>query len=254
MNRRDFLIRTAAGAVGFAVCGAGPVSIREAARRVNRDVKAVHADVTALLQAGVLTRPANGSTWTMHQGGFDASNIGFNNGDLQLQERLTRAIIDTAVKIGAKTVLLPDLDAGCSLADRCPADQFAEWLKQYPGHEVVSYINCTAAIKAMSDIICTSSNAVKVVNSIPKDRKIIFAPDKNLGRYVMQQTGREMVLWNGTCMVHELFSLEKIVRLKMRHPEAKFIAHPECEAPVLEIADFIGPPQHVGEPRRCAAA
>ncbi|MFM2207215.1 MAG: quinolinate synthase NadA [Bacteroidota bacterium] len=140
----------------------------------------------------------------------------------------------------SKKVVLPDLRAGCSLADSCPPDLFAEFKRRHPDHLVVSYINCTAAIKAMSDIICTSSNAVKIVNSIPKDRKIIFAPDKNLGRYVMQQTGREMVLWNGTCMVHEIFSLEKIIRLKMRHPEAKFIAHPECEAPVLEIADFIG--------------
>ncbi|MFM2134895.1 MAG: quinolinate synthase NadA [Bacteroidota bacterium] len=139
-----------------------------------------------------------------------------------------------------KKVLLPDLRAGCSLADSCPPDAFAAFKQQHPDHVVISYINCTAAIKAMSDIICTSSNAVAVVNSLPKDKKIIFAPDKNLGRYVMQQTGRNMVLWNGTCMVHELFSLEKIIRLKARHQEAKFIAHPECEEPVLEIADFIG--------------
>lgn len=139
-----------------------------------------------------------------------------------------------------KKVLLPDLRAGCSLADSCPPAAFSAFKQQHPDHIVISYINCTAAIKAMSDIICTSSNAVAVVNSVPKEQKIIFAPDKNLGRYVMQQTGRDMVLWNGTCMVHELFSLEKIIRLKARHPEAKFIAHPECEEPVLDIADFIG--------------
>lgn len=139
-----------------------------------------------------------------------------------------------------KKVVLPDLRAGCSLADSCPPEAFAEFKRQHPDHLVVSYINCTAAIKAMSDIICTSSNAVAIVNSLPKDQKIIFAPDKNLGRYVMQKTGRDMVLWNGTCMVHEIFSLQKITQLKIRHPKAKFIAHPECEEPVLKLADFIG--------------
>lgn len=139
-----------------------------------------------------------------------------------------------------KKVVLPDLRAGCSLADSCPPEAFAEFKRQHPDHLVVSYINCTAAIKAMSDIICTSSNAVAIVNSLPKEQKIIFAPDKNLGRYVMQKTGRDMVLWNGTCMVHEIFSLQKITQLKIRHPKAKFIAHPECEEPVLKLADFIG--------------
>lgn len=139
-----------------------------------------------------------------------------------------------------KKVVLPDLNAGCSLADSCPADKFAAFKAQHPDHLVISYINCTAEIKALSDIICTSSNAVKIVQSIPKDQKIIFAPDKNLGRYVSQQAGREMVLWDGACMVHEIFSLERIVRLKAKHPAAKFIAHPECEAPVLALADFIG--------------
>lgn len=139
-----------------------------------------------------------------------------------------------------KKVVLPDLKAGCSLADSCPADQFEKFRNAHPDHIVISYINCTAEIKALSDIICTSSNAVKIVESLPKDQKIIFAPDKNLGRYVSQQTGREMLLWDGSCMVHEIFSLERITRLKARHPKAKFIAHPECEAPVLEIADYIG--------------
>ena len=139
-----------------------------------------------------------------------------------------------------KKVVLPDLNAGCSLADDCPAEEFAKFKSKYPDHIVVSYINCSAAVKAMSDIICTSSNAVAVINSIPQSQKIIFAPDKNLGRYVIKKTGRDMVLWNGACMVHELFSLEKITKLKVKHPNAKFIAHPECEEPVLALADYIG--------------
>lgn len=139
-----------------------------------------------------------------------------------------------------KKVVLPDLRAGCSLADSCPPKEFAAFKAQHPGHIVISYINCTAEIKALSDIICTSSNAVQIVNSLPKDQKIIFAPDKNLGRFVAKQTGRDLVLWDGSCMVHEIFSLEKITRLKAKHPDAKFIAHPECEEPVLKLADFIG--------------
>ena len=139
-----------------------------------------------------------------------------------------------------KKVVLPDLRAGCSLADSCPPDQFAAFKAQHPNHTVISYINCTAEIKAMSDIICTSSNAASIVNSLPKNEKIIFAPDRNLGKYIMKKTGRDMVLWNGTCMVHEIFSLEKITKLKARHPKAKVIAHPECEPVVLELADFIG--------------
>lgn len=139
-----------------------------------------------------------------------------------------------------KLVLLPDLAAGCSLADSCPPDEFAQFKARYPNHLVISYINCSAAIKAMSDIICTSSNAVKIVNQIPKEQPIIFAPDKNLGRYVMQQTGREMVLWQGSCIVHETFSEKKIIQLKVHYPDAEVIAHPECEPPVLRHADFIG--------------
>lgn len=139
-----------------------------------------------------------------------------------------------------KLVLLPDLQAGCSLADSCPPDQFAAFKSAHPNHLVVSYINCSAAIKAMSDIICTSSNAVKLVNQIPVDQPIIFAPDRNLGRYVMEQTGREMVLWQGSCMVHETFSERKIVQLKIEHPEAEIIAHPECEPAVLRHANYIG--------------
>jgi quinolinate synthase len=139
-----------------------------------------------------------------------------------------------------KLVLLPDLNAGCSLADSCPADAFAAFKAEHPDHLVISYINCTAAIKAMSDIICTSSNSVKIVNQIPKDQPIIFGPDRNLGRYVSQETGREMVLWQGACMVHENFSEKKIVQLQIVHPEAEVIAHPECEPPVLRHAHYIG--------------
>ncbi|MCU0526680.1 MAG: quinolinate synthase NadA [Elainella sp. Prado103] len=139
-----------------------------------------------------------------------------------------------------KLVLLPDLDAGCSLADSCPPDQFAAFKAQHPDHLVISYINCTAEIKAMSDIICTSSNAVKIVNQLPVDQPIIFAPDRNLGRYVMEQTGREMVLWQGSCMVHETFSEKKMIQLQVQHPEAVVIAHPECEPALLRHADYIG--------------
>jgi quinolinate synthase len=139
-----------------------------------------------------------------------------------------------------KQVLLPDLNAGCSLADSCPPAAFAAFKAAHPGHLVISYINCTAAIKAMSDIICTSSNAVSIVQQLPAEQKIIFAPDQNLGRYVMQQTGRDMVLWQGSCMVHETFSEKKLVQLQITHPGAEIIAHPECEAVVLRHADFIG--------------
>lgn len=139
-----------------------------------------------------------------------------------------------------KLVLLPDLDAGCSLADSCPPAEFARFKTEHPDHVVVSYINCTAEIKAMSDVICTSSNAVKIVNQIPPEQPIIFAPDRNLGRYVAAQTGRELLLWQGSCIVHETFSEKKLVGLKMEYPEAKVVAHPECEEVILRYADFIG--------------
>jgi quinolinate synthase len=139
-----------------------------------------------------------------------------------------------------KLVLLPDLDAGCSLADSCPPTAFAAFKAAHPDHLVVSYINCTAEIKAMSDIICTSSNAVHIVNQIPQDQPIIFAPDRNLGRYVMAETGRDLVLWEGACMVHENFSEKKIVQLQVAHPTAEVIAHPECEPAVLRHASYIG--------------
>jgi len=139
-----------------------------------------------------------------------------------------------------KLVLLPDLDAGCSLADSCPPAEFAQFKAAHPGHLVISYINCTAEIKALSDIICTSSNAVSIVRQLPKDQPIIFAPDRNLGKYVMEQTGREMVLWQGSCMVHETFSEKKMVQLKVQYPTAEAIAHPECEPAVLRHASYIG--------------
>ncbi len=140
----------------------------------------------------------------------------------------------------SKKVLLPDLRAGCSLADSCPAEKFAAFKKLHPDHLVISYINCTAELKTLTDIVCTSTNAVQIVESLPKDQKIIFAPDKNLGAYINKKTGRNMVLWDGACMVHEIFSLEKITKLKNQHPNAKLLAHPECEANLLEIADYIG--------------
>jgi quinolinate synthase len=140
----------------------------------------------------------------------------------------------------AKKVIVPDWKAGCSLADSAPPVLFRQFKQKYPDHIVISYINCTAEIKALSDIICTSSNAVQIVESVPAEQPIIFAPDKNLGAYLNKKTGRNMLLWDGACMVHEIFSREKIIRLKHRHPEAKMIAHPECEEAVLAEADFIG--------------
>lgn len=140
----------------------------------------------------------------------------------------------------SKKVVLPDLKAGCSLSDSCPPPLFSQFKEKHPDHLVISYINCSAGIKALSDIICTSSNAQKIVESLPMEQKIIFAPDKNLGAFINKQTGRNMLLWNGACMVHEIFSREKIIRLKERHPEAEFIAHPECEQQILELATYIG--------------
>jgi quinolinate synthase len=179
-----------------------------------------------------------------------ADYIGDSLGLAQQAEKTTADIIvfagvhfmaETAKILNpSKKVLLPDLKAGCSLADSAPPELFKQFKARYPDHLVISYINCSAGIKALSDIICTSSNAQKIVESLPPEQKIIFAPDKNLGAWLNKKTGRNMVLWNGACMVHEIFSLEKITRLKMRHPNAKLIAHPECEDPILRIADYIG--------------
>jgi quinolinate synthase len=139
-----------------------------------------------------------------------------------------------------KTVIIPDMDAGCSLADSAPAKPFKKWVDAHPDHVVVSYINCSAEVKALSDIICTSANAKKVVESIPKDKKILFAPDRFLGKYVMKETGRDMVLWKGSCQVHEIFSEKELIRLKVEYPEAKVLAHPECDENILIHSDFIG--------------
>ena len=139
-----------------------------------------------------------------------------------------------------KTVLLPDIDAGCSLANDCPADEFQKFREDNPGHFVVSYINCTAEVKAQSDLICTSSNAVALVNKLPKDKKIIFAPDQNLGRWVQKNSGRKLKLWPGSCIVHETFSEEALLKLKIENPNAKVVAHPECSQNLLNLADYIG--------------
>ncbi len=137
-------------------------------------------------------------------------------------------------------VLLPDLEAGCSLAESAPADKFKEFMKNYPDHKVISYINCTAELKTMTDVVCTSSNAVQIVNSFPKDQKIVFGPDKNLGSYINKISGRDMVLWNGTCEVHDILEAEKVVELKIANPDAPLVAHPECAPQVLELADYVG--------------
>ena len=139
-----------------------------------------------------------------------------------------------------KKVLIPDLQAGCSLADSCPPDDFAEFKKRYPDHTVISYVNTTAEIKALTDIVCTSTNALQIVKSLPEKEKIIFAPDRNLGSYIRSMTGREMVIWDGACHVHEEFSLERILEIKKENPDAQIIAHPECEKPILIVADHIG--------------
>ncbi len=139
-----------------------------------------------------------------------------------------------------KKVLVPDMNAGCSLADSCPADSLEKFIKEHPGHTVVSYVNTSAAVKALTDIVVTSGNAMKVINSLPADEKIIFGPDRNLGNYINSETGREMVLWDGACHVHEQFSLDKIIELKKQYPEAKVLVHPECPAPVRLVADKVG--------------
>lgn len=139
-----------------------------------------------------------------------------------------------------KKVIVPDVKAGCSLADGCPPDEFKNFLEKYPNHTVVTYINCTAEVKTLTDIVCTSSNAKKVIASIPEDQPIVFAPDKNLGKYLIAETGRDMVLWEGSCIVHEAFSLEKLIDLYKKHPTATIIAHPESETHILKVAHYIG--------------
>jgi quinolinate synthase len=163
-----------------------------------------------------------------------------NNADIILFAGVRFMAETSKILAPEKKVLLPDMNAGCSLADSCKAKDFKKFLKDNPGRTVVSYVNTTAEIKALSDIICTSSNAVSIVNSLPPEEKIIFAPDRNLGNYVLNLTGRDIVVWNGSCHVHEEFSLEAILKLKEKNPEAKIIVHPECELPVRMIADYIG--------------
>ncbi|MBL7904126.1 MAG: quinolinate synthase NadA [Bacteroidales bacterium] len=177
----------------------------------------------------------------------------FVGDSLQLSQRAAETKADIIVFAGVhfmaetakilspdKKVLLPDLNAGCSLADSCPPEPFSAFLKAHPGHRVVSYINCSAAIKTMSDVICTSSNARQIVESFPENEKLIFAPDKNLGAYINSVTGKNMILWDGSCHVHNQLSDEKVIQLKISNPDAKLIAHPECRGPVLALADFIG--------------
>ncbi len=177
----------------------------------------------------------------------------FVGDSLQLANKAAETTADIIVFVGvhfmaetakiinpSKKVILPDLNAGCSLAESAPLDKFIEFKKQYPDHKVISYINCSADLKTVTDIVCTSSNAVKVVGSFPENEKIIFAPDKNLGNYLNSLTGRNMVLWDGACMVHEKYSVEKIIELIDKNPDAEFIAHPECEKPVLLLAKHIG--------------
>ena len=177
----------------------------------------------------------------------------FVGDSLQLSQAAAKTTADVIVFAGVhfmaetakilnptRRVVLPDMDAGCSLSDGCPADRFAAFTARHPDHYVISYINCSSGVKALSDCICTSSNAEKIVRSVPEGRPIIFAPDRNLGAYIAKQTGREMLLWRGSCIVHETFSEKKLIALKMRHPEAKVVAHPECEPQLLAMADFIG--------------
>ncbi|MGV8134623.1 MAG: quinolinate synthase NadA [Mangrovibacterium sp.] len=177
----------------------------------------------------------------------------FVGDSLQLAQEAARTNADMIVFVGvhfmaetakiinpSKKVILPDLKAGCSLADSAPTEKFREFKSRYPGYKVISYINCTAELKTMTDVVCTSSNAQKIVNSFPENEKLIFAPDRNLGNYLNSLTGRNMVLWDGACMVHEKYSVEKIIELMDTHPDAEFIAHPECEQPVLLLARHIG--------------
>ena len=177
----------------------------------------------------------------------------FVGDSLQLAQEAARTNAEVIVFVGVhfmaetakiinpkKKVILPDLKAGCSLADSAPADRFREFKSRYPGYKVISYINCSAELKTMTDVVCTSSNAEKIVKSFPEDEKLIFAPDRNLGNYLNSLTGRSMVLWDGSCMVHEKYSVEKIIELLDQHPDAEFIAHPECEKPVLLLAGHVG--------------
>src|SRR6201995_1883861 len=233
------------------------INIREATKNLAAtgflDV-AISPELDLFLEIGKLKKEKNAIILAHYYQEADIQDVADFLGDsLGLAQKAEKTTADLIVFAGVhfmaetakilnpkKKVVLPDLKAGCSLADSAPANEFKAFKDQHPGHIVISYINCTAEIKAMSDIICTSSNAEKIIDSVPKDQPIIFAPDRNLGAYLMKKTGRDMVLWDGACMVHEIFSLEKITKPKIRHPNAKVIAHPECEDPILRQADFIG--------------
>jgi quinolinate synthase len=233
------------------------VHIADAKMRIDRkgflDV-AVDPSLDLFAEIGRLKKEKNAILLAHYYQDADIQDLADYIGDsLGLAQEAARTKADVIVFAGVhfmaetakilnpnKKVLLPDLKAGCSLADSAPTDLFRAFREKHPDHLVISYINCTAEIKALSDIICTSSNAQKIIESLPGSQKIIFAPDKNLGAYLNKKTGRDMLLWNGSCIVHEIFSVKKIAELKIRNPKAKFIAHPECEEPVLRMADFIG--------------
>ena len=233
------------------------INIDEARAKMNRngflDLE-IAPDLDLFREIGLLKKEKNAIVLAHYYQDADIQDVADYIGDsLGLAQEAEKTTADQIVFAGVhfmaetakilnpgKKVLLPDLKAGCSLADSAPVPLFRTFREQHPDHIVISYINCSAGIKALSDIICTSSNAEKIVESLPKDQKIIFAPDRNLGAYLVKKTGRDMLLWNGACIVHEIFSLEKITKLKVRHPNAKLIAHPECEEPILRLADFIG--------------
>lgn len=221
---------------------------------MNTNNNIVDAGLDLFEEIAKLKREKNAILLAHYYQDSDIQDIADYIGDsLGLAQQAERATADMIVFAGVhfmaetakllnptKKVVIPDLKAGCSLADSCPPDEFRMFKEAHPNHVVISYINCTAAIKAQTDIICTSSNAQFVVESVPIDRNIIFAPDKNLGKYLIKKTGRDMVLWDGSCMVHEIFSEKKIIELKQRYPHAEVIAHPECEEHVLAHADYIG--------------
>ncbi len=208
---------------------------------IKKEIRRMAREKNAVIMAHYYTEP-------------DVQDIADFVGDsLALAQQAARTDADIIVMCGVhfmgetnkilcpgKKVLVPDLNATCSLAESCPAPEFREFVKAHPGHTVISYVNTTAAIKALTDIVVTSGNALKIVNSLPKDEKIIFGPDRNLGSYINSLTGRQMVLWDGACHVHEKFSLERILELKAQHPEAKILVHPECKGPVVRVADKVG--------------
>lgn len=219
---------------------------------MNAPLEAVPLDLDADIQR--LKRERNAVILAHYYQESEIQDLADFIGDsLQLAQEAKRTKADVIVFAGVhfmaetakilnpdRTVLVPDMAAGCSLADGCPVDRFRAWKARYPGAVTISYINCSAAVKAESDLICTSSNAEKIVRSVPEDRTILFAPDRNLGKYLIKKIGRDMVLWPGSCIVHEMFSMRKLVELQQRHPDAKVIAHPECEEPLLDMSDFVG--------------